>query len=186
MYLTLMTENGQLLLMAGIASLLWHTGRTKNALQKSWPFSLIKVRYIFPCNFFVNKPFSIIFGDYESWDLALSRFFENFLVRALTGPWQSNEDEISDPKRWDQVFGPKNEDFIRNNALPLIEIVFSKKYLYKVSAHKFWRESKRAHSGSDGLLKEPLYSGSQLSLDLSRLLWVLVNRVSPLFRIYEK
>ena len=169
MYLTLMRENGQLFWRAFFVLPVCQRREAIPAMSKSWPFSVIKVRYIFPCNFFVNKPFSIIFGDYESWDLALFRFFENFLVRALTGPWQSNESKISDPKRWDQVFGPKMRSSYRNNALPLIEIVFSKKYLYKVYAHKFWRESKRAHSGSDGLLKEPLYSGSQLSLDLSRL-----------------
>ena len=44
----------------------------RETLHKSSSFLIIKVRYIFLCNFFVNEPISIIFDDYESWDLALS------------------------------------------------------------------------------------------------------------------
>ena len=44
----------------------------RETLYESWSFFIIKLRYIFRCNFFVCKPISIIFSDYESWDLALS------------------------------------------------------------------------------------------------------------------
>ena len=44
----------------------------RETMIKSRSFSIIKVRYVFLCNFFASEPISIIFDDYESWDLALS------------------------------------------------------------------------------------------------------------------
>ena len=47
---------------------------TKN---KSRSLSIIKVGHTFLRNFFVSERISIIFGDYESWDLALSEKLES-------------------------------------------------------------------------------------------------------------
>ena len=44
----------------------------RETMHKSSSFFIIKVRYVFLHNFYANEPISIIFGDYESWDLALS------------------------------------------------------------------------------------------------------------------
>ena len=46
-------------------------------MHKSSSFFIIKVRYTFLCNFFPSEPISIIFDDYESWDLALSETLES-------------------------------------------------------------------------------------------------------------